>query len=426
VISTPAPPLRLSGGAVQYQPMKGFTSWAVLVSGSLLWGGCGQDAPPTGISGASHRDEPIGMQMSRAVPDLRGQRYTNLLHFEASTDSVFVAPSNLTMDFDDSHAHTGKTALKLRGDSGKLAVRLASLLGDRPFPADWTLGGAYFYSEQPAQITVLCEVGGRLLARNGIELPANQWAAAMVDLSNPLESARSFRGTPSISFIINTPGAVWCDDVLLIDNTQWIIGDEASAADGQWSLRRLGFSYICEKPSTFSVRLPTVESSPSGWRVDEHNDFRARFSSTGRNKTLTIYSDGRSYWDGQYRFLAAALESEPLYAQQPHNPGEIEIAETMGRVERRSSGDENNDGYNEARAAYMLIASGPRLEFTVSPRAVPILRPVFEITGLPEGKPLVTVEGRLVEQVLRLDDGTLLVEIPAKMTRPTTVNLRIQ
>jgi hypothetical protein len=39
---------------------------------------------------------------------------------------------------------------------------------------------------------------------------------------------------------------------------------------------------------------------------------------------------------------------------------------------------------------------------------------------------LVTVEGLLVEQTHRLDDGTLLVDIPTKLDRPTTVTLRVQ
>src|SRR5262249_4403632 len=111
---------------------------------------------------------------------------------------------------------------------------------------------------------------------------------------------------------------------------------------------------------------------------------------------------------------------------QKDSPAQIELPETMGRVERRSSGDANNDGYNESRGSYMLIATGPRLELRIVPGASPTIRPVMEITGLPPRKPLVTVEGRLIERILRLEDGTLLAEIPARIDRPTEVNIRVQ
>ena len=36
------------------------------------------------------------------------------------------------------------------------------------------------------------------------------------------------------------------------------------------------------------------------------------------------------------------------------------------------------------------------------------------------------IEGRLIERSVRLPDGTLLVELPGRIDRPTMVNLRIQ
>src|SRR5262245_33495019 len=110
--------------------MKGFAGvvGAVLLAGMLA--SCTSDGPVPASNGNPPTSEPISMQMSRAVPDLRGQRRTDLLYFEAPTDSVFVIPSNLQMEADNTRAHTGKTSLKLRGNSGKLTVKLASLLGD--------------------------------------------------------------------------------------------------------------------------------------------------------------------------------------------------------------------------------------------------------------------------------------------------------
>jgi hypothetical protein len=95
-------------------------------------------------------------------------------------------------------------------------------------------------------------------------------------------------------------------------------------------------------------------------------------------------------------------------------------------VDRNSAGDADNDGYNEARGAYQIRAAGPRLEIGFAPRTPTVMRPVFEVTGMPAGKAVVTIEGRLVEGPERLPDGTLLIDIPARVNRPTTVSVKIQ
>ena len=51
---------------------------------------------------------------------------------------------------------------------------------------------------------------------------------------------------------------------------------------------------------------------------------------------------------------------------------------------------------------------------------------MLEITGRPPGKAIVTLEGRLVEKTLRLEDGTLLAYLPAIIERPTTVNVHVK
>lgn len=386
--------------------------------------GCGAGGAEQASSNETHPVEPIGMQLVRASPDLKGQRFTNLLHFEQKSDAVFVTVSGAKPQIDELHAHTGRGSLRIAAGGATMTVKLGSLLGGRAFPGDWTLAGAYFYSEHPTEITVACDAGGRTIAQNRVALPAGRWAAAMVDLSTVEQSPRP-PGPPMLRFGVEAPGEVWCDDVLLIDNTHWYVGGEESP-NSPWSVARRGFSFVCESPNTFSVRLSSADALSSGWKLEEANDHRARFSSTGKNKRLTLYPDGRSYWDGQFRALAATLRDEPLYAQQSASPAEIEVPEIMGRLNRQSDGDENNDGYDESRGTYTLIAAGARLDASIVPAATPVLRPVLEITGLPAGKALVTLEGRLIETVYRLEDGTLLVEIPARITRPTQVNIRIQ
>jgi hypothetical protein len=95
-------------------------------------------------------------------------------------------------------------------------------------------------------------------------------------------------------------------------------------------------------------------------------------------------------------------------------------------LNRSTPGDANNDGYNEARGAYQVIASGPRVELTITPRTSALARPVLEIAGLPPGNVLVNMEGQLIAGAVRLSSGDLLLELPAKIERPTIVNVRAQ
>jgi hypothetical protein len=388
-------------------------------------------ASASGADGAAS-SEPIGVQMLRVVPDLKGQRFSNLLNFESKSDTVFVGTTGLRAALDSSVSHTGRSSLRVSG-SGKLTVKLSSLLGARAFPDEWTLAGAYLYSDKPAHVALVCQLGGRTLARNPVTLAPGKWTPVMVDLSPIVDGQQKLDpggAAPSLSFSIESPGSgssVWCDDIILIDNTQWLVGsDDHATGPDQWTIRRRGFNFICDVPGKFAMRLVTADGNDAGWHVEEANDMRARFSSSGKNKTLTVMPDGRSYWDGNFRPLAADLRSEPLWAEQQNSPAEISVPETLGRVDRRSAGDENNDGYNEARAAYEIIATGPRLEVTIIPRSIKVLRPMLEISGLPSGKAVVTLEGRLVEHTLRLEDGTLLADIPAMIERPTTVDVHVK
>jgi hypothetical protein len=362
--------------------------------------------------------EPIASQMQRASPNLRVDRFSNLLSFETPADMVFVSANGLSAETDSKRAHTGHASLRISGESGRLAINLPAILPGRPFPNNWTLAGAYFYSDKPASVSVWCSSAeGAVLSQNKITLTPGRWSAAMVDLSGIEQQPM-----PLLIFDLAGAGQVWCDDVMFVDNTQWLLG----SAHSGWSVRRGGYDLICYSANEFSIRLTNVQTNPDGWKILEANDWRARFISSGKNKMLTIYRDGRSYWDGEFRPLAAKLRSDPTWSQQQNSPATIEVPESMGRVNRSTSGDANNDGYNEAKGAYQIIANGPRLEIKITPNSVPVLEPILEITALPKGNVLVTIEGRLVEQMLRLPDGTLLVQIPAKIGRPTSVDLRVE
>lgn len=399
----------------------------VVVTGLICLAGC-SSAPTPAASAPPDRAtpvQPIAVQMMNVSPELRGYRFNNLLNFEGASDRVFLsAPSGAVPGITTQRPHTGRSSLRLEpGDAA--TVRLSRLLGDQPFPGDWTLVGAYFYSDQPARVQMVCSVGGQPIAQNTTLLPARQWSQVMVDLTSVNAMLTSADATLGIQ--VDGRSEVWCDDVMTMDNTYVIVGDpSASGTQGAWSVKRRGLSVICETVGMFRMRIDSAEANPDGWTLEESSPMRVRFSSTGKNRYMTIYNDGRSYRDGKFVPLSAPAKADPLLAQQENSPAEIEIPETMGRLDRRTAGDENNDGYNESRGSYMLISNGPRLAVTVTPRSVPVVRPVLEIKGMPAGEVLVTVEAQLVEKTTRLEDGTLLVDIPTKIDRTTTVTLRVQ
>ena len=133
------------------------------------------------------------------------------------------------------------------------------------------------------------------------------------------------------------------------------------------------------------------------------------------------------YSGGEFRAAGACMPDAAEQARQHETPAEVDVAAATGRVNRATPGDANNDGYNEARGAYQVIAAGPRVELTITPRTSVLARPVLEIAGLPPGDVLVNMEGQLVGGATRLPGtGDLLIELPARLERPTQVNVRVQ
>lgn len=373
-------------------------------------------------------DEPIGVQMMRTQPQLKTQKFKNLLSFESDDDAVFVsgaAPDSVVPD--DTRSHTGRRSL--RAGRGILSVKLSSILPEGSFPGDWTLAGAYFYAPKGAEITISCHLGGALMSQRKLTLPPGKWTPAMLDVTllSDMKSLVESGSVWGIVFEWEGGGTVWCDDLTLINNAELLFGTEPGEAGTSeaWLIRRRGLDYVGESPNGFGFKLPIAEHSPGGWIPEEINASRVRFGSTGTQKSVTIYADGRAYFDGEYRPLSPAM-AEPQFAQQHRTPAKIDVPEDLGRVDRNRPGDANNDGYDESRGSYHVQAIGPRLELKLSPQGVPVERSVLEIIGMPEGQAIVNIEGRLVEHVTRLEDGTLLVQIPAQIDRPTSISVHVQ
>ncbi len=397
----------------------------------LLLAGCGTSGtavPPPPPPGA---DLPISLQLRRLEPNLQPYPFRSLLDFESGADAVFVK-SATPFERDARHAHTGHASLALAADTQRIDVGLASVLTGQPFPGNWTLVGGFFYAQEITRITIASELKPGIVQKRTMALAAGRWTAVLLDISR--ESAQTIvtdhPGTISFTFENPRRGTIWFDDFLVVNNTRtWVQGaDVPGGPTTRWSVVQRGFEIGVLKPSAFEVSLRTAEAAENSWRVEEANDLRVRLSSTGKNRSLVIYSDGRQYLDGQVRSLLAAstdAQARALTAQHD-KPGAIEIAEGIGKIDRSSTGDANNDGYNEMVGAYQLAAAGAHVEFEIAPNDTPLVSPVVEVSGLPAGKPLVTLEGKLVGDVVRTDSGHLLIRLPGDIARPTTVDISIR
>jgi hypothetical protein len=397
-----------------------------MVAGALLVGGCAD--PNRGV----REGEPIGLQVLRGDAGLKGMRFNTLLDFESDSDGVFVSAEPGGGKVERERAHTGKGSLRLPPGCERAVVKLASLLTGRPFPGEWTLAGAYLWTKSGGRVTVSYEVDGTAVAVRQVALEEGKWTVVMLDVSElagPALASGSGAGAGNLVFTFPAGGAgesVWMDDVLLVDNSQVIVAGGGRAGARAWSLRRRGFKIIGNAPGRFAFKLPSAEAGADGWELVEANALRARFRSGGKAKALTVYSDGRAMWDGVYRPFAADEMIGAGVREAHEAPGEVSVPEDMGKVDRTSEGDANHDGYNEARGAYQVVARGARVDVTLMPKGWALVKPVVEVAGLPAGKALVTIEGQMVEKVVRTGEGHLLVELPVRIERGATVNVRVE
>lgn len=364
-------------------------------------------------------DEPIHAQIQRAQKRLSGYPFRVLLDFEKSYDLAFVAPRQCVRISDD-FAHTGKRSLEIHPSAGTMTVKMSSVLGSQ-LPGNWTVTGAYFFSKEPATISVSfgSTAGGTLAHRHSVKLGAGKWTPVMLDLT---ADPGRLADRAIIHFSVSSSHSVYCDDLIIINNSRAWVTRDPDDKEG-WNIDQKGFGITVERPGFFRMSMKTPEASEEGWNIVQANDLRL-LAASASGKAMSQYPDGRQYLDGEFRWLASSgMSVKEIYAQQHAAPAEITVAEEFGRVNRDTPGDRNNDGYNEQRGAYQIITSGARLEVKLTPKSKLLCRPVLEISGLAPGKAMITVEGRLVERMMRLDDGTLLVELPITLERETMVTI---
>jgi hypothetical protein len=367
-----------------------------------------------------------GLSPARAAQTLiANEPVSQLLDFESSSDVVFVNTPSVTPRLDSSHAHAGQSSLALEPSTKLIYINLPTLLRGRDFPGQWTLIGAFFYCEQPATLSIYYFQDRQLLSQRAVNLIPNQWTPLFTDIARLGAGAGAGAGVStensSLVFQFHAPltSTVWCDDVSLMNNTQVFL------QGASWTLHRSGDSYIGEKPGRFSFKLLAADADPQGWAMTEISPLRACFISAGPQKSLTIYRDGRSYWGAQFRALAHG-PADAVFEAQHQKPADISISAEHGRLNRATPGDANNDGYNESTGSYQVLANSRQLDLTISPRTSILAWPVLEISNLPPGEAIITVEGRLIDDIAHLPNGNLLVILPLELDRPTAVSIRVQ
>jgi hypothetical protein len=373
---------------------------------ALAGASCSPAPPP--VAGA--RDQLDGLRELRSSVDLGQVRFSNLLGFELPDDAVFVVPSDGPADRDSTIAHTGKSSLRFPPGTRHAEIRLPSLVAGREFPGNWTLVGGYLRAERPCAVTI---DAGTL--RRTVRLAPAEWTPVFLDITQlPAGNA------PELTLGFSGPSQpIWLDDVLLIDNSRVFFAEH-----GVWSIRQRGFSLVGVAASEWRFALPTIDR-PGGYEVMEVNRLRATFRSGDGSHVLAVFPDGRAYRDGAYAPYVAQPADRAFIAQQ-RSPAGIEIDESLGRIAGNTPGDANNDGYNETLAAYEIVAFASRIEFILEPRGSQIDRAMIHIRDLPQGEVLVTAEGQLVTSWERAGDGSLLIELPMTIQRPTTISVGVK
>jgi len=363
----------------------------------------------------------VGLQMVRTEAQLKKYPFRILQQFEHPVDLAFVIVDGPAVQLSTDQAHTGQSSALLDKKTGSATIKLPSLLSSVRWPGQWTLVGAYFYAEKPQRMRAIYEIDGRPILNYAVQIPAKQWTPLLLDIS-AIEGPNAAKvGLLRFAFADGLPQPVWCDDVVIMNNVSELVEPRKNVA---WSIEERGFKYII-KTSNSTVTLKEPEAAEHGWTLEEANAIRARFRSSGPEKLKVIYEDGRQFIDGVLKPLGIK-PSVVLDIQTHHdNPARVDILEELGRLNRNAPGDRNNDGYDEQNGAYQLAATGPRIEFTLSPRSGLLVRPVAEIAGLPAGPISATMDGRWVEKIVRLENGNVLIELPGESAFPVTVSVKV-
>lgn len=385
--------------------------------------GCSQPAPKS-FDPPTRPGLPLAYQMLRTEAQMKRYPFRTLQTFEDAVDLAFLRCEGPAARLDTLRAHTGHSSAQLAPGSQSVTIRLPSLLSGVNWPDQWALVGAYLCSDQPQRMTATYEVNGAAVLSYSVELPAGQWTPVLLDVLSLEGNAAAVPGLLKLTFAGGLSRQLWLDDVVIVNNAEMHVGQ--GAADG-WKLSERGFRYFVEYPARYTkVQYKTPEAVAGGWALSDANLLTARFVSRGAKKAMALFHDARQIVDGQYAPLGNPTPLDAAFEAQHKQPGEITLPPEQGRVLRTLEGDANNDAYVERWGVYRIEAAGPRVEFVLTPAAgVPLHGPVVEVSKLPAGNVLASVEGKPVNRMARLKNGNVVMELPGVFERAVTVNVRV-
>lgn len=339
----------------------------------------------------------FGTRYSLASPgrtiDLGGVPFTSVLDFEVpSSDRVYLKGK---VKFEKWASFTGKYGVSIpAGQSVKL--RLGAALVGREFPGRWKYLGFHTRSNGPARLRVRWREAG--VSREALQVDIESITREWIELVQPAELEKlelelineSNQGTS-----IGIDDFILCDPELVVQKFQPdSIGLERSG---------LGWYIQTSEGRTYAGRWDPMSSAvnPVEW-----SPLRVVFTDA-RGRRFSFDSHGVRRPTGEAESL---LEVQPL--------------DDSARIDRNSSGDSDQDGYNQTLGSYQVHALMPTVVLRISPLDKPVEQAMLEIDSLPPGKIRVTMEGELVNRVHRLTDGHLLIELPITIDRAMEIEIR--
>ena len=358
----------------------------------------------------------LGRELTRQDDQLVGQRFRTLLDFEHDTDAVFVRGGQTSIT---SPGHTGQHSLSVECD--QTSISIDPLLYGTHLPGEWTLIGGYVrLPGLGGRLHTSLVVDGKTVAASEREIAPDTWVFTGIDLTDPALSYELPKAQHVGLMIQTQSDRFLLDDVLLVNNRKSLVTTTLPEVP-VWSIERVGFATKVQEKGMFDVSIPSSVGNANGWSLEEADPIRARFVNS-ENKTLTMYADGRVI---KGNTMSLAPGASAALAASHERPGEVIVDESTGRLNRDTPGDANNDGYNETRDAYQIVAAGSRLSLRLVPNGdTPVASPVFEIRNLIGQNITATVEGRLFRSIWRVDDSTVLVMLPITIDRPTEITIK--
>jgi hypothetical protein len=108
-------------------------------------------------------------------------------------------------------------------------------------------------------------------------------------------------------------------------------------------------------------------------------------------------------------------------AQSYLRPGQLR--KELAEEEVYAPGDAQKDGFDESQGCYFLAARQNRCRFTLAPPEGGVVDPVFRVAGEFQAGASASSEGLAVRDVVSLEDGSVLLILPGRVVRATTVEV---